>query len=292
MTETPEKKPKTKGSKKRPILWGLVVLLVGGIGIGTFYAGPHVQDYMSQLKHPIPAPDILPIPEKMISADACEEQRIILLESQQEIKQACDADISLLHAENKKLQEELTSLREQIEVLRNAPQKETTDEALRLTDLLRQIERGKPFASFLSDMKKASPKNQLLKKIETELGYAAAVGIPTTAQIQASFKEDFNRYEEALFLPRENEQAWYNIVWMKLRTLIRVRPLVIRGNKLCPRMLLYKASDEIAGGQLGLALVTLRQMPEKQQFIFTPLTKQIESRLKAEKLLSMTGENQ
>ena len=138
-------------------------------------------------------------------------------------------------------------------------------------------------------MLKASPRNTFLKKIETELGYAAAVGIPTTAQIQASFKEDFTHYEESILLTEKEQKTWYGSLWAKLRTLVRVRPVTIQNDTVCPRLLLYKASDEIARGQIGMALVTLRQMPEEKRIVFVPLMKQIESRLKAENLI--TGEH-
>jgi|GEM_PF-5049250 len=299
-----DKTPETT-KKKHPILWSLLFVSVAGIGIGTYLASPQIKTYLKNLKAPVPAPNVLPIPETvtvvtepMVPKAELEEQRIILLEAQNEIKQACHTEktelenkLLTLQKETHILQKELEISQKQLTTLQNAPQQDLSAQALRLTDLLARIQDGKPFVAFLSDLRKGMPTNSLLKQIEQDLGSAGATGIPTVADIQKTFMANASDYEEAVMTCAKMRSHWYGKIWFKLRTLVRIRPVVIPADATCPRWLFYKASDEISAGNLGQALITLRQLPTEKQNIFIPLMKQMELRLKLTHLLSETGEN-
>lgn len=304
VTENKEESPKT-AKKKHPLLWSFLLISVAGIGVGTYFASPQIKGYLENLKAPSPAPKVLPVPteaaipsEPMVPKAVCEEQRLILLEAQQDIRSAYEEEkksyenkLLSFQKEAELLQKDLEMTQKQLTTLQNAPQQDLTTQALRLTDLLTRVNNGKPFAAFLSDLRKGLPTNLLLKQIEYELGSAATTGVPTVAEIQKTFSQNATDYEVAVMTCAKMRSRWYGRIWFKLKTLVRIRPVVIPSDATCPRWLFYRASDEIRAGNLEQALITLRQLPTEKQGIFTPLMKQMELRLKLTHLLSETGEN-
>lgn len=297
VTET-ETKAQVKPQKKHFLLWGLLTVSVVGIGAGTYFAAPRIKSYLENLKAPTHVQNVLPVPEvttivdePVISKAICEEHQALLLEKQQFFLETCHEGKKELENKLSILQKEFELIQKQLTTLQHAPQQNLAGQVKRLTDLLIRINNGKPFISYLTDLKKGMATNPLLEQIDQELGFAGATGIPTVSEIQKTFTLNAPDYEKAVMTCEKEQSTWYGKLWFKLKTLVRIRPVVIPEDATCPRWLFYKASDEIAVGNIEQALITLRQLPTEKQHIFIPLMKQMELRLKLTYILSEMGEN-